>query len=119
MQKILGRSFRAYGKPLDTVTSFKYLGRVITAGDDNWPVVTSNLIKAQKSWTRMTRILGWEGEDPRISSLFFKVVVQAVLLFGLETWVMNPCMERALGSFQHRVAQRTNESQPRRRREGG
>ena len=31
---------------------------------------------------RMTRILGREGADPRISGLFFKVVVQAVLLFG-------------------------------------
>ena len=25
---------RAYGKPLETVETFKYLGRVMTAGDD-------------------------------------------------------------------------------------
>ena len=34
---------------------------------------------------------------------FFKVVTQAVLLFGAETWVLNPRMERSLSSFQHRV----------------
>ena len=32
------------------------------------------------------------------------MVVQAVLLFGLETWVINPHMGRALGILQNRVA---------------
>ena len=31
-------------------------------------------------------------------------VVKAVLLYGLETWVMSPHIERALGTFHHRVA---------------
>ena len=31
------RTFEAYGKPLDTVLTFKYLGQVMTAVDDNWP----------------------------------------------------------------------------------
>ena len=29
------RAFEAYGKPLETVSTFKYLGQVMTAGDDN------------------------------------------------------------------------------------
>ena len=33
------RAFEAYGKPLETVATFKYMGRVMTAGDDNWPAV--------------------------------------------------------------------------------
>ena len=37
---------------------------------------------------------------------FSKAVTQAVLLFGAETWVLTPRMERDLSSFQHRVAQR-------------
>ena len=57
-----------------------------------------------KSWTRMTRILGREETYPRISGLFLKAVVQAVLLFGSETWVLTTHMERALGRFQHRAA---------------
>ena len=35
-----------------------------------------------------------------------KAVTQAVLLFGAETWVITSRMERALGSFQHRVTRR-------------
>ena len=34
----------------------------------------------------------------------FKAVKQAVLLFGAETWVLTPSMERAMCSFQHRFA---------------
>ena len=87
----------------------------MTAGENNWPAVAVNLRKAQKIWTRMTRILGWEGAYPRISGLFSKVVVQAVLIFGSETWVLTPCMERSLGRFQHRLARHITGRQPRRR----
>ena len=66
--------------------------------------VVGNPRKDMNSWTQMTRIMVWEVEDPRISRLFFKKAVQKVLFFGSETWVLTPHMERALGSFQHRVA---------------
>ena len=39
-----------------------------------------------------------------------------MLLFGEDTWVLNPCMERALSSFQHMVAQRLTGRKTRRRR---
>ena len=34
MKESLERSFQSYGKPLETATLFKYLRRVLTAGDD-------------------------------------------------------------------------------------
>ena len=71
----------------------------MTMGGDNWPAGVVNLIKARKSWAQTTRILGREGEDPRISGMFFKAVVQSVLIFGSYMWVLNPRMERDLGSF--------------------
>ena len=96
-------AFQAYVEPLYTVTAFKYLGRVMTAGDDDWAAVTGNLQKAGKSWGRMSRILRREGADPKIVGHFFKAVlqavVQAVLLFWSETWVLIPQIEQALCSF--------------------
>ena len=109
----LERAFQEYGEPLETVTSFKYLGRVMMA-DEGWPEVAGNLRKSLKSWTQMTRILGREGAEPRIS-VFFKAAVQAVLILGLETWVLTPRMEQDLGIFQHRVAQQITGRQPMRR----
>ena len=44
------RAFEAYGGQLEDVDSFKYLGRVMTAGDDDWPAVAGNLKKARRSW---------------------------------------------------------------------
>ena len=43
------RAFEAYGAPLENVTAFKYLGRVTTAGYDDWHAVVGNLHKVRKS----------------------------------------------------------------------
>ena len=86
--------------------SFKYLGIILTAGDDDFPAVAGNLGKARKSWGRLQRILSREGADKRVSGKILKVVVQQVLLFGVETWVVTPRMERALNSFMHGAARR-------------
>ena len=85
---------------LDMVPSFKYLGRVILAADYDWTEVIQNLTKAQSVWRRMLKILSREGERTQVSGFFFKAIFQPVLLFGAETWVVNPCMGRALGRFQ-------------------
>ena len=58
LQEILERDFQASWEPLETVTSFKYLGRVLTVGEDDWMAVAGNLRKARKSWMQMTKILG-------------------------------------------------------------
>ena len=107
-------AFEVYGVQLKTVLSFKYLGRIMTAGDDDWPAVAGNLGKARKSWGRMQRILSREGANKRVSGNFFKAVGQQVILFGAEMWVVTPRMERALNSVMHGAARRIMGRQPRR-----
>ena len=106
-------AFEVYGKQLQSVPSFQYLGRTLTAGDDDWPAVAGNLGKARKSWGRLQRILSREGATKRVSGNFFKAVVQQVLLFGSETWVVLPRVERALRSFIHGAARQITGKQPR------
>ena len=86
----------------------------MTAGDDDWPAVAENLAKVRRSWGRLQMILGREGATVRISGAFFKAVVQQVLLFGAETWVVTPCMEQALSGFLHGAARRLTGRQARR-----
>ena len=50
-----------------------------------------------------------------MSGFFFKAMVQAVFLFGLDIWVFNPCMGRALGGFQDQVERRLTGQNPRRK----
>ena len=106
--------FEVYGEQLKTAPSFKYLGRILTAGEDDWPAVAGNLRKARKSWGRLHRILRREGANKRVSGNFFKAVVQQLMLFGADTWVVAPRMERALNAFMHGAARRITGRQPRR-----
>ena len=87
------RAFHAYGKKMQSVTEFRYLGRIYTSTDDDWPAVARNLQKPRATWGRLARILGREGEDPKVSRYFYIAVTQQVLLFGAETWVHTKKMD--------------------------
>ena len=62
--------------------------------DDECLAVVGNIGKAIKSWRWFSWILIREGADPKFLGNFYKVVVQAVLLFRAETWVITSRMER-------------------------
>ena len=70
MRESTETDFEAYGKQLEAVPSFKYLGRILTEVDDDWPAVVGNPGKAQKIWGRLKRILSREGADKRVSGNF-------------------------------------------------
>ena len=112
------QTFKAYREPINCVLELKYLGRILTATDENWPAVVGNLKKARISWGRLSRVLGREGADPKLSRAFYIAVTQAVLIFGLETWVLTERMEKDLDSFQSRVARKITGRQPRRGKDG-
>ena len=38
--------------------------------------------------------------------IIYLAVIQVVLVYGLEMWVMTTCIERVLGGFHHRVNRR-------------
>ena len=99
------RAFEEYWAPIESVSELKYLGRILTATDNNWRAVVGNLRKARRSWGRLSMVLNREGADPKVSRAFYIAVTQAVLLFGLETWVLTARIEKALDSFRSRVAQ--------------
>ena len=69
------------------VTSFKYLGRILTASGDDCLAVVGNLGKVWKKLVELSRILVREGANLQVSGMLFKSVAQVVLLFGSETWV--------------------------------
>ena len=74
--------------------------------------------KAPQKWTRLMRILSREGEDARTLGQIYLFVVQLVLLYGTETWVMTPRIRRVLGVFHHRLYCRMIGRQPRRGTDG-
>ena len=50
--------------------------------------------------------MGREEADRRTTRRFYVAVVQTVLLFGYETWVLTPRLEKSPEGFHHPVARR-------------
>ena len=65
-----------------------------------------NLSKARKQWARIAHVLSRTGASPRTSSMFYKAVVQSVLLYGSETWTLSATMLKVLRGFHNRVARK-------------
>jgi hypothetical protein len=101
------------GVQLKSASVFKYLGRPLSSTDDDWPAVYHNLSKARQRWTRVSRVLTREGAGVRTAASFYKAIVQSVLLYGSETWVVTPAVLKVLNSFHHRVARKLSGKQPR------
>ena len=59
------------------VTSFRYLGRVISVADDNCPEVIRNMEKARAVWSNMMNILSREGARTWFYRFFFIAIVQS------------------------------------------
>ena len=78
------REFHVYRKPMEAVSEFCYLGRLLTTTDDDWPEVSGNIRKARVSLGRLARVLGREGADPKVSRSFYTAVTQQVFLFRVE-----------------------------------
>ena len=108
----------AYEIPLSPITSFKYLGRILTVANDDWQAVVNNLRKARRSWEILKRVLGRKGADSRTLVKIYLEVVHSVLLFELETWLMIPRIRRVLGRFHHRLACRLMGRKPRKESDG-
>ena len=112
-------TFTAYEEQLERVEVFKYLGRLLAYDDDDGPTILANLRKARKCWARISKVLRAENASPRVSGLFYRATVQAVLLFGSETWNLTGTWLKRLEGFHLRAAWRMSRAnKPRRNPDG-
>ena len=107
----------AYWTLLAPITSFNYLGRILSAANDDWPEVVRNLWREWQKWAWLTRVLIREDTYDRTLGQIYLEVVLSVILYGSETWVTTPHIGRVLGGFHHRVAHRLKGKQPRQGRD--
>ena len=74
------------------MTKLRYLGRPLDQTDDNWPAVRRNIIRTRSVWGRLGTLILPEGAEPRVAEMFYRLVVQVVLLYGSDTWVLLSAM---------------------------
>ena len=102
----LPQLFYAEGEVLERVESFRYLGRILAHDDEDVRAVRSQIRKARETCARVGQVLQANNTPPKVSAMFYKVVVQLVLLYGSETWnLMKTAMARLEG-FHIRAAYR-------------
>jgi hypothetical protein len=99
-------SFLVGDSELETVDSFRYLGRPIVADSSDGLAVTYNLKKARGRWAQVSRILTKQHINPRAAGFFYKAVVQSVLLYGSETWTLTRQSISALEGFHNQIARK-------------
>ena len=81
---------------IDGVGRLKKPGRLLDWSDDDWPEILHNISKARQVWGRLGKILWREGVEPTVLEKFYRALVQAVLMFGAETWVLTEIMSQSI-----------------------
>jgi len=85
------------------VGSFRYLGRQETRTDSEWGALCANLRRARYKW--LSNLLHREGAKHRIFVMFYKAMVQTVLLFGCESWSVTDAVWTVEG-LNHRAVRK-------------
>ena len=94
--------FYVKNKELERVREFTYLGRVFSEDDNDTKCIERQLSKAKSRWWRMARILKHEGANAKTMAKFYMAIIQAILLYGAESWALTRGHLRKLNSFHLR-----------------
>ena len=80
-------TFSVDGQPINRVTEFKYLGRILEENDDDDHAALRQLARAREKWGRMSRLLSTQCASLTTRGHFYKAIIQAVLLYSAELLV--------------------------------
>jgi hypothetical protein len=84
----LHQQFTVCGDVLEQVEVYKYLGRMMAQDDDDSQALHAQLWKACTTWAWIGQVLWNENMSLFVAARFYQAVVQAILLYGSETWVI-------------------------------
>jgi hypothetical protein len=79
---------------------------MVSETNSDYPALYRNLKRAKQKWALISRVVTREAATPRAAAIFYKVIVQTVLLYGCESWVVTPRMMKILTGFHHRVVRK-------------
>jgi hypothetical protein len=102
----LRQQFLVRGDILEQVEVFKYLGRLLSQDDDDIQAIRAQMRKACATWARIGQVLRSKNVLPFVAARFYQAVVQAILLYGSESWVLSKTAMAQLEGFHIRCAYR-------------
>ena len=91
-------------EPIEKVREFLYLGRWIFDTDDDTEAINRQLKKTKYRWIKLSKVLKRQDANPTIMGSFYQAIIQAVLLYGSESWVISENNMKKLRSFHYKCA---------------
>ena len=91
-------------EPLESTTAFPYLGRMVTFNNSDCSSLYINLRKAQRQWGVVAEVLGNTGVLVKAQAMMCKAVVQELILYGSEIWVVTKKIMTFLEVFHHGIS---------------
>ena len=93
-------------EPLDLAAAFTYMGRTLAYKSSDWDFLYQNLWKARRWWRMLGKVVNKSGATVRVRGMFYKTVVQSVLFYGRDSWVVTGDMIKVLEVFHHWASRR-------------
>ena len=91
-------------KPLETVEAFPYLGRTVSYNNRYWVDLYQNLRKSRRWWEMVAKLVMKMGATVWALGVIYKAVLQMVLLYGIDIWVLKGSMLKALEVLYNRIS---------------
>ena len=79
------------------------MGRILSNDDDDTKCILGQIQKARGRWNGIAKILKREGANATCMARFYLAVIQALLLYGSESWVISKRNMDRLNSFHKRA----------------
>ena len=112
-QAVAGKDFLEQDQILENVDTFKYLSMMLYFDESDWTTAACNLHIVWRKWGQFPHLLCWERSDTRTSGRFYVAMLQYVLLFGLDSWVVTPHILRDVWIFNNQAMRRISIQIPR------
>ena len=86
--------------------AFPYLIRTVSYNNSDWAALYHNLSKTRKWWEMAEKVVRKTEAEVRVQGMLYKEIVQSVLLYGRDIWVVMRAMLKVLEGLYHRTARR-------------
>ena len=84
----------------ERVSSFVYLGTLITTDDNTSAKISNRIALANRSYFGLVNVLKAKNINRKYKVIMCKTLIKPVLMHGTETWVLSKADELHLGVFE-------------------
>jgi hypothetical protein len=83
-----------------------YLGTLITTDNNTSAEINNRIALANRSYFGLVNILKAKNINRKYKVIIYRTLIKPVLMYGVETWVLNKADELRLGVFEKKILRR-------------